>query len=179
MQRTAVMLVLCLCWSRTVTGGEILDVSVQRAGDGFVVLTTARIDAPLADVHAAITDYANLAAINPSILESRVTRREASGVQRVRTVIRVCILVFCKDVVLEQDVSEPVSGEIIAVMIPGNCDFRSGQAHWSLQAEGNSTRMRYSQVFEPDFWVPPLIGPWLMRNKLVEEVETTMRYLER
>jgi hypothetical protein len=30
----------------------------------------------------------------------------------------------------------------------------------------------------PDFWVPPLIGTWMIEDKLVEEVELTARHIE-
>lgn len=171
-------LVLCLLWPLTSAGGEVLDAGVSRTEHGFSVYVTALIDAPVARVRRVITDYANLVAINPSIIESRVLPAARPGSQRVRTVVRVCILVFCKDVVQEQDVTETADGYVEAVMVPGHCDFRAGLARWKLEAEGAATRLHFTHDFEPDFWVPPVIGPWLIRRKLVEEVEATMRYIE-
>ena len=172
------VLLCCLLWPLLAAGGEILDAGVSREGAGFSVFITARIDAPVVEVRRAITDYANLATINPSIIESRLLPAVRPGSQRIRTVVRVCILVFCKDVVQEQDVTETADGYIEAVMVPGHCDFRSGLARWKLDPEGAATRLHFTHVFVPDFWVPPIIGPWLIRNKLVQEVEVTMRHIE-
>ena len=98
--------------------------------------------------------------------------------QRVRTVVNVCILIFCKHMVQVQDVRMPDAYTIEASMVPGAGDFRSGEARWVLQEHTGATRLHFSHVFEPDFWVPPLIGPWMIENKLVEEVEVTARYIE-
>jgi hypothetical protein len=32
---------------------------------------------------------------------------------------------------------------------------------------------------EPDFWIPPFIGPWLIERKLRSETLETVRNLER
>lgn len=157
---------------------EITASGVVREDSVYTAHVDARIEAPLALVHAAITDFENLAAVNPSFEQSSVLIRTAER-QRVRTVINVCILIFCKRVVQVQDVRMPDMHTIEATAVPGAGDFRSGQARWVLQAEGDATRLHFSHVFEPDFWVPPLIGPWMIEDKLVEEVEVTGRYIER
>lgn len=150
---------------------------VTRENNIYTVHIDARIDAPLAVVHAAISDFEHLTAINPSIEESRVLI-ETLDLQRVRTVVRVCILIFCKRVVQVQDIRKPDAYTIEASMVPGEGDFRSGIARWVLHAEGGVTLLHFTVVFEPDFWVPPLIGTWMIEEKLIEEVEVTARYIE-
>jgi hypothetical protein len=159
------------------SAAEIIASGVTQENSTYTLYVYARIDAPLPMVHATITDFANLAAINPSIEESQVLM-QAPDQQRVRTVVSVCILIFCKRVVQVQDVRKPDDHTIEATMVPGAGDFRSGSARWTLQAQDGVTRLRFIEVFEPDFWVPPLIGPWMIEDKLVEEVEVTARYIE-
>ena len=160
-----------------VSASEIIASGVTKENNTYTLYVYARIDAPLPMVHATITDFANLAAINPSIEESRVLMQTPDQ-QRVRTVVSVCILIFCKRVVQVQDIRKPDDYTIEATMVPGAGDFRSGFARWTLQAQDDVTRLRFTEVFEPDFWVPPLIGTWLIEDKLVEEVEVTARYIE-
>jgi hypothetical protein len=38
--------------------------------------------------------------------------------------------------------------------------------------------LQFTDTFEPDFWVPPVIGPWLIQRKLVRELTETMAYIE-
>jgi hypothetical protein len=158
--------------------GSILSSSVNHEGDLYSLSVTARIDAPLDTVYRSITDFDNLAAINPAIEESHMLSMPSAGTWRVRSVIRVCILMFCKRVQQVQDVTLLEGYAITAVTLPQEGNFRSGVAHWRLKTSGTSTEMLFTHTFEPDFWVPPLIGPWLIKRKLVQEVAETARYIE-
>jgi len=170
-------LALCLLWPLAAAGGQIYSSTVSLDDGRYTLFVDARIDAPLATVTAAITDYDHLSALNPSIRESRVLDTGPAGT-RVRNVISACILFLCKHMVQVQDVTQPDSATIDAVMVPALSDFRYGVARWHLTAEAGHTRLYYRQVLEPDFWVPPFIGPWLIHRKLVREVEVTTRYIE-
>jgi hypothetical protein len=158
--------------------GEILDSSVAHDGAVYRLSITARVEAPLAVVYRSITDFSNLAAINPSIEESEVLASQGAGRQRVRSVIRVCILVFCKRVVQVQDVTLVDSRTVVATIVPGVGDFRAGLARWELTEVGTATNLHFTETFEPDFWVPPVIGSWLIEKKLVREVVETTLYIE-
>jgi hypothetical protein len=158
--------------------GEIQNSSVTRDGDVYSLSISARVLAPLAMVYQSITDFSNLAAINPSIEESQVLASQGVDRLRVRSVIKVCILVFCKRVKQVQDVTLVDSHTVVAVMVPGAGDFRAGSARWVLTAVGAATDLHFAEVFEPDFWVPPVIGPWLIEKELVREVAETAMYIE-
>jgi len=159
--------------------GEILASSVTHADGRYDLTITARINAPRDAVLRAITDYSNLAAINPDIEVSELLGTTPDGVSTVRTVIHVCILVFCKRVQQLQQVTRPRADTIEAVIVPEGSDFRSGFARWQLASiSAMTTELQFTETFEPDFWVPPLIGPWLIRRKLVGEVAETLMYIE-
>ena len=174
-RRSALLLVVL--WSSAAAAGTILGSGVQHVDDRYQLFVTAHIDAPPQRVLHTITDYARLAAINPAFESSAVLRQDADSA-RVRTRIRVCILVFCKSVVQVQDLHYPGPLDIEATMVPGAGDFRAGVAHWSLLPSGGGTQLQFHAWFVPDFWVPPVIGPWLIRRKLVQEVEVTMVHIE-
>ena len=158
--------------------GTIRTTTVERDGDFFELAITAQIDAPVEIVYQSITDFDNLAAINPNVEQSRLVGRPKPDTQRVRSVIKVCILMFCKRVVQVQDVTRPSEYVIEAVIVPSVSDFRSGFARWQLIPQGESTLLSFSQRFEPDFWVPPLIGPWIIKRELISEVAETAMYIE-
>ena len=90
----------------------------------------------------------------------------------------ICILVFCKQVEQMQRVVQVDSRTVEAVMLPGQGDFRTGFARWRFGGDGTATELYFTEELEPDFWVPPLIGPWLIERKLVREVTETVRYIE-
>ena len=158
--------------------GEILSSDVTLEAGQYAVTVEALINAPLNAVYHSITDYNNLAAINPSIEESRVLLVMSPDRHRVRSVIKVCILIFCTRIVQVQDVTRIDGRTIEAVTRPGDSDFIYGMARWRLSPVGNTTRLHFAQEIIPDFWVPPIIGPWLIERKLVQEVTETAMYIE-
>ena len=158
--------------------GDILASSVTHDGDSYFLSVTARIDAPIDIVYQSITDFDNLAAINPAIEESQLLAMPGADKRLVRSVIKVCILMFCKRVEQVQDVRMKEAYAIEAVVLPESSDFRSGFARWQLTTSGTSTELLFTNTFEPDFWVPPVIGPWLIKRKLMREVAETAMYIE-
>ena len=176
--RIRCLLVVLLLLPTALLAGEILASSVSHDGAVYTLSVTARIDTPLDMVYRSMTDFDNLAAINPAIEESELLATPAADTRRVRSVIKVCILVFCKRVEQIQDVTLLHDYAIEAVILPQGGDFRSGLAYWQLTASGVSTEMLFTNTFEPDFWVPPVIGPWLIKRKLVREVAETAMYIE-
>ena len=172
------MLCCLLLLHGAAVAGNILDSSVQHEAGVYRLSVSAVIDAPLATVYRVITDYDNLAAISPSIIASRSFATDDPRIHRVRSVIRVCILVFCKRVVQLQRVEQVDSRTIEAVMLPEGSDFRRGLARWQFTEEAGATVLVFSEELEPDFWVPPVIGPWLIESELVREVAETVEYIE-
>ena len=158
--------------------GDILASSAERDGDRYSLSVTALIDAPIDIVYQSITDFDNLAAINPAIEESQLLATSHAETQRVRSVIKVCMLVFCKRIEQVQDVTMKKGYVIEAVVLPERSDFRSGFARWQLTSHGAFTELLFTNTVEPDIWVPPVIGPWLIKRKLIEEVTETAMYIE-
>jgi hypothetical protein len=161
-----------------VRGGEILESSVRVAHGEYRVSVSARIDAPPAAVFSTITDYASLAVIVPSIRSSRILQVQGPGRQRIETVTEACILIFCKEILQVQDVRQLGGYQLEAITLPGMSDLKSGHARWRLLPVGGVTELHFSQVFEPDFWVPAIIGPWMIERLLLAEVRATSDYIE-
>ncbi|MDH3526940.1 MAG: SRPBCC family protein [Gammaproteobacteria bacterium] len=167
-----------LCVPLLAVAGEILDSSANLDAGVFTLALTARIDAPPATVQRLITDYDRLTEINSSLTESRVVLEHSPLKHRVHTVIRACILFFCRSVTQVQDITRDPNGRIEAVILPALSDFRQGYARWDLAAAGNGTTMHFSATLEPSFWVPPLIGPWLFERQLITEVRESSAIME-
>ncbi len=157
----------------------VVDLRVERHGDRYRLAMRMNLEMPARELRAIITDYAHLARLNPAIVESKVLARK-DGVTRVRTVVRGCIAFFCFDVHQVQDVRARADGEIVAVTVPALSDFRYGLARWRIVPRGaHACRLDLEAVIVPSFWVPPIIGPWLIRHKMRDEALRTAATLER
>jgi hypothetical protein len=49
---------------------------------------------------------------------------------------------------------------------PQQSDFAYSREQWQLIPEGDGTLMIYNFEMEPGFWVPPLIGPYVIKRAL-------------
>ena len=150
--------------------GEIDMSSVTLADGVYRIAVDARIAAPPDTVHQRITDYNHLSSINHAIKESRVIQAFGPDRHRVHSVIKACILFFCRRVSQVQDITQYGQRRVEASILPELSDFRYGRAVWQLEADGTDTLMRFTAQLEPAFWVPPLIGPWLFENRIVSEL---------
>ena len=175
--RRLVLFLLLVPWHAG--GGEILESSIALDDARYRAFVRARIDAPPRAVYDTITDYPALPAVTPSIRSAEVLQVLGRGRHRIRTVTEACILIFCKNVRLVQDVEQREAWQLEAVTLPEVSDFKSSLARWRLLPVEGGTELHFTQVFEPDFWVPAVIGPWMIERLLVEEVRATTAYIER
>ena len=90
-----------------------------------------------------------------------------------------CILFYCFRVRALGDVVEHDQGLITASIIPGESDFSHGAL--TCQVEGSRTggsRVHLSGTVDPAFWIPPVIGPYILRRKLVREAGAAIHRIE-
>lgn len=158
--------------------GEIRDSSVVLDDGVYRITAQARIHAPVATVFGRITDFDNLTRINHAIEESRIIRTFSPDRHRVHSVIRACVLFFCRRVTQVQDIAQQGQDRVEASILPEGSDFRHGHAVWRLESDGADTLMDFSAQLEPSFWVPPLIGPWLFERKIVSELLESAAIIE-
>ncbi len=160
-------LLACLGLLPLAVVGAEAQVEVSRDHDRYRVRVDAHIDAPPTEVLAQLQDYDHLSRLHKTVVESAILSREA---HRARVVVRMqgCILFFCRVVTQTLDFhSDPDGRYMVAIMDPADSDFKYGRMRWDLQADAPSaTRLRYQAEVVPDFWVPPLIGPWVIQRRL-------------
>lgn len=158
--------------------GEVVTSHVEHNGAHYLVNIDMRVNARRDKILALITDYAHLGRVNSAIKESRVLSHDGPH-YRVRIVTRGCVLFFCKRVVHVQVVTELVNGYVVARLDPAASDFEYGTIVWRVWHDDLGTRVNFSADLVPAFWVPPLIGPWALKHKLIEEGQQTINGLER
>jgi hypothetical protein len=140
---------------------------------------TALLEGSSAAVHAIVTDYDNLGRINDDIVESRVLERYPGG--GVKRVLRLtpCLLLFCFNLHFVESVRE-TPGRIVTTVIPAESNFADGRSEWRIEAiDAGRTRISVNARQTPTFWIPPVIGPLLLRHVFLREVRETCTNIER
>ncbi len=152
---------------------------ISFEGHTYQYVFVTRIKGDIDAVHAVVTDYDHMQRINDDIVASRVLARYDNGEVKRLLKLRHCILVFCFDMDFVERVRES-PGHIITTMVPEESTFLDGTAHWRLEAlTGGYTRVSVSARQTPRFWIPPVLGPIILKRVFMQEVAETCANIER
>lgn len=166
-------------WAFGAAAGQVFTALVTHQSGSYFIEVDALVSAPEPTVRHLLTDYANLSRVNSAIEVSVIQRKLRNGSFQVRTVTKACVLFYCKWIRQVQNVVESQDGSITAVVIPARSDFHNGYARVNLWQEQAGTRVLIRAEVRPKFWIPPIIGPWLLKRKLRSETLETMKNIER
>jgi len=172
-------------WAASADAAEIVTARVEQTGDRYRVDFVVLIDGRAERLRRIVTDYTRLHELSPAVVSSRLLSGRGGGDARIEVVLRPCVLiVFCKTITKVSDsYVEADASRVRYVSVPGLSDFREGRETISMiqvSADGGPrVRFRYNAVLIPGFYVPPLVGPWLIRRAIIKDLETTSRRVER
>ena len=176
---TVVMLFCVSGFSLNLHAGEVDKTDVKYSNGTFFLDFNALIDARYETVHTVVTDYDRLHELSDAVLESVVLGTPRPREKRVRFLAQVCLLVFCFKKSLVVDVIEDPEGVFSARVVPELCDFNAGHGTWRFSAaDALHTRVQYLGEHSPAFWIPPVIGPYLIKRKLIREAMETIQKVE-
>ncbi len=159
--------------------GQADTVVTRLDQESYSVRMEVQINAPSEYVRALLTDYEHLDRVNPAIRQSQLLGSFKPNQMRVRTVTRSCLAFMCFDMTQVQDVELRSGGEIIATIVPGKCDFKDGVALWRILPNSTGTHAVYEARMRPAFWVPPVIGIWMIERQIEQQLALTVANLDR
>jgi hypothetical protein len=93
-------------------------------------------------------------------------------------IVRACALFLCKTVNKVADIAQLPDGELRMHNVPALSDFTEGEEVWQLQPEGRTTRLRYQANMVPKFFVPPVIGPLVIKAVIRRELRESAQRVE-
>ena len=158
---------------------QVDSVTVSHRDGRFTVVFDGAVDAPAARVYGVLSDYARLGRLSPDIAAISVEGHPTPQTERVRSVLKSCILFFCRSIVQVVDVSRPNARTIVDRVVPGQGDFAGGSSIWRITSQGPGTRLHYEATRVVAFWIPPLIGSWAIERMLRKQVVSSVSALER
>jgi len=168
---------LLLLWVSTAQANnetQPVSVDVQREpGNVYRFSMKFVAIAPPSDVFAIITDYNQLAELNPLIKSSRLLPSNVPGVDRVELITQGCLLFFCKKIRRVEDASVDENLNITTVIVASMSDFKSGETRWTFTPDGNKTIVHYVASMQPDFWLPPFVGPYALKKQIRSQLQYT------
>ncbi|ATE59748.1 SRPBCC family protein [Thauera sinica] len=152
------------------------DVRVERAGDHFTVDMVAHAPVDVQRAWAVLTDFEHMPGFVPNLRLSEVLER-SGAVVKVRQEGQATYGPFSVRFDFVREFTLKPLREIRAHGTGGN--VRSMDSVMLLEEESTGTRLRYHAEVEPGFWLPPLIGPALVRHETAEQFSAMIREMMR
>ena len=151
-------------------------VQVERHGKSVHI--EASLDVPVTPGVAwqVLTDYNHLADFVEDMRSSRVVSASGEPLKVEQKAEGGWLLIrFPVEVVLA--IEEIPLQSVRFQSVSGNVKNMKGE--WRITPQGESINLSYSAYCTPDFWVPPLIGTYLMRNDVRNKVQSVVREMLR
>ena len=170
------LLALLLPFAR---GAEIMDIKVDRDGRRYTLVSTMHFDAMPDQVFSVLIDYDELAGVSTTIKESRYLESDGDSRTLVYTRIGVCAFFFCTTVekIEYLEFTRPVY--IRTTAIPERSDVRYSRSEWQIPADDRGgTQVIFRLEFEPDFWIPPIFGPMVIKRILIADGASAVDLIE-
>lgn len=178
-------LLALVCVTFQAHSASVASVQVSRQGARFLIGMRLRVDAPPQAVFQALQDYSALPRYTLAVRSVHVVHTATPSRVLLFTTLHACVLFFCKTMFQEQVMTaspDAHGGVLRSVLLPQGSDFKRGHGRWTVRpctARKGPSCVDVSLMIVPAFWVPPLIGPWLIRHKMREEARLASVGLQR
>lgn len=124
------------------------------------------IAADPAKTYELVSNYRKWPLFFRTLEKTQLVTTFPDGRQRIRLTFRSCVLFICRKILQVKDVTRRQGGDIFTRIVPDGKYFESGWEHWHLVGDKQDTHLQYRAELVPRFSSIPLIGPWLLKNKL-------------
>lgn len=153
-------------------------IAVRAERDGGIVRlwATMRVDAVPDKVWDVLTDFEGQPRFVPGMTESRVITRNATGtVVALKGWMKLLFLRYDFDIVYSTRELQPQL--LTSQVIRGN--VKNMRNEYRLAPYDGGTRLDYIGEVEPEGWLPPVIGPFVIRRQVGAQLESMAQEIER
>jgi hypothetical protein len=154
------------------------EVNVRYEDKTYYLSAEFNVEATPARVMEVLTDFENISDLNTAIISSELQDSSKGNSLRIKTVVKDCILFFCKSITRVEDIIQFENDKLEAFVLPLLSDLRSGYAVWELTQHSSATMVKYDARMQLKFWVPPVIRSYVLKNKFKRRVIESVELLQ-
>ena len=148
------------------TAAELQSIEVEHDHGEYSLVSVAWFDAGLEETFEVFRTWDYSTQFSSAIVEARDLPPDEQGRPGFYSRAQGCILFFCKSLVRQGWVELVKNRELRAFADPAHSDFEFSNETWTFREENGGTRVLYELHMDPKFWIPPAIGPYLIKRKL-------------
>ena len=149
------------------TGAATLrDVEVDRVDGVYTLRSEVWFDASVEQTYAVFRNWDLSPKFSSVVVEARNIEPDETGRPGFYSRNRACVWFYCKSFEREGWVDAQPNEFIEATADPERSDFELSVERWEFTSEESGTLVKYRLEMRPKFFIPPLIGPALVKRKL-------------
>jgi len=173
-------LAIGICCISAGTPATLDSVDVSRDHDRYHVAADTHLDAPPAAISKVLLDFDDdrYAQISEIYKESGYLPPDTDGTPLVYTRVEGCLLFYCRSMRRVERLEVVTPNFIRSTALPERSDFKYSSSEWTLEPENGGTRISYRMDMEPNFWLPPFVGPWFLKRTLLRGAPTAIEKIE-
>src|SRR3569833_3011742 len=145
---------------------EVRNLQATHERGHYHVSFDAVLEAPVDKARPFMIEPRNWPRLSDIVTDAKVIETIDERTQKVRIGFSACVLLFCKNVHKIEELRRLADGDIVTLALPGQGDFGYARERWRISGDDRRTRVEYEAELVPSFFVPPLIGPYLLKGKL-------------
>lgn len=157
---------------------ELRNVEVDRKDGRYFLTSEVWFDTDIESIYAVFLDYDLASKFSSFVVESRNLEPDENGQRRFYIRNYGCVWFYCKSFERIGHVEHEPYIFIRSTADAEVSDFYASLESWTFEAEGEGTVVEYSFEFEPKFWIPPLIGPYVLQRKLKSDSTRALDRIE-
>lgn len=145
---------------------ELQDVTVEQKDGRYHLTSVTYFDATQSQLYKVLTDYEQFPRFSSAFVEAENRAPDEQGRPQFYTRMDGCVLMFCKSYIRYGYLELKPEYDIVAMVDPELSNFDFSRERWQLIPDGDGTIMIYDFEMEPGFWVPPIVGPYVIKRAL-------------
>jgi hypothetical protein len=178
--KTLLLIAISVSYVSSTLPATLRTVDVSRNKDRYQVVADTYLDASPAAIYKVLLDFDGdrYQRISEIYKESSYLPPDSDGTPLVYTRVEGCLIGYCRSMRRVERL-EIVTPEFIrSRTIPERSDFKYSLSEWTFTAEDNGTRVTYKMEMEPNFWLPPFVGPWFLKRTLLKGAPAAIDQIE-
>jgi hypothetical protein len=145
---------------------ELQDVTVEHKDGRYHLTSVTYFEATQSQLYKVLTDYEQFPRFAHAFVEAENREPDEQGRPQFYTRMDGCVLMFCKSYIRYGYLELKPEYDIVAMVDPELSNFDYSRERWQLIPDGDGTIMIYDFEMEPGFWVPPIVGPYVIKRAL-------------
>ena len=180
LRKTLVLVAIGVGYVSASMPATLRNVDVSRRQERYRVVADTHLAASPEAIYKVLMDFDGdrYQRISEIYKESSYLPPDGDGTPLVYTRVEGCLLLYCKSMRRVERLEVVTPKFIRSRTVPERSDFKYTLSEWTFEPEGDGTRVTYLMEMEPNFSLPPFVGPWFLKRTLLQGAPKAIEQIE-